>query len=221
MKLNSAATLIAFCLCSASANAGNVVSVVPSEPDKSAKYIFYMHGSAEESGGASDKYETAVEAIAESSVTVISEVRDDTDPMAYSLKIKSQVDRLVSSGVPPENITISGFSKGSIITLAAAGIINNPKLNYVLLAGCSESLNNKYGVDPTKTVGRVLSIYDSGDKKFGSCGEIIRTSDGLVFEEIVLDSGKGHKVFRIPKEKFIEQWRDPLVDWVDANSQIP
>lgn len=216
MKLNNAATLIAFFLCSASANAGSIVSDVPSEPDKSEKFIFYMHGSVEESEGATDKYDTAVEAIAESSAIVISEVRDDTDPNTYSLKLKAQVDRLISSGVPPENITISGFSKGSIIALAAAGAINNTKVNYVLLAGCSKLLNEKYAVDPTKAVGRILSIYDSGDEKFESCNGIVRAADGLIFEETDLDSGKGHKVFRIPKEKFIEQWRDPLVDWADA-----
>ena len=58
-----------------SLNAGNVISNIPAEPDASEKYIFYLHGSAEESEGTTDKYETATEAIAESSATVISEVR--------------------------------------------------------------------------------------------------------------------------------------------------
>jgi len=198
------------------AYAGGVVPKVPSNPDASEKYIFYLHGSVEEEEGSTEKYETAVEAVAESSATVISEVRGDTDPNAYAVKLKEQVDQLISKSVPPENITISGFSKGSIIALATASTINNPKVNYVLLAGCSEYLNDKYGVDPTKAVGRILSIYDSGDEKFESCDGIIKASDKLIFEETDLDSGKGHKVFRIPKEKFIEQWRDPLTDWAGA-----
>jgi len=169
-----------------------------------------------EEEGSTEKYETTVESIAEGSATVISEVRGDTDPNAYSIKLKEQVEKLVSKGVPPENITISGFSKGSIIALATAGAINNPKINYVLLAGCSENLNNKYGVDPSKAVGRLLSIYDSGDDKFGSCDGIIKSSDKLIFEQTDLDSGKGHNVFRIPKDKFIQQWRDPLTDWSGA-----
>ena len=192
---------------------GSVVSEVPSSPDASEKYIFYLHGSVEEEEGVTDKYETAVEAIAESSATVISEVRGDTDPNTYSMKLKEQVKKLLSKGVPAENITISGFSKGSIIALASAGTINNPKINFVLLAGCSEDLNNKYNIDPSKAIGRFLSIYDSGDEKFESCDGIIKSSEKLRFEEIDLDSGKGHKVFRIPKEKFIEQWRDPLTEW--------
>ena len=196
--------------------AGSVVSEVPANPDISGKYIFYLHGSVEEEEGSTEKYETAVESIAEGSATVISEVRGDTDPNAYSVKLKGHVEQLLTKGVPPENITISGFSKGSIIALASAGTINNPKINYVLLAGCSEDLNDKYGVDPSKAVGRILSVYDSGDDKYESCDGIIKSSDKLIFEETDLDSGKGHKVFRIPKEKFIEQWRDPLTDWADA-----
>ena len=203
-------------LITTSAHAGSVVSEVPANPDASEKYIFYLHGSVEEEEGSTEKYETAVESIAESSATVISEVRGDTDPNAYSVKLKEQVEKLLSKGVSPENITISGFSKGSIIALASAGTINNPKINYVLLAGCSDDLNDKYGVDPTKAAGRILSIYDSGDDKFESCDGIIKASDKVKFEETDLDSGKGHKVFRIPKEKFIEQWRDPLTDWAGA-----
>jgi hypothetical protein len=196
--------------------AGSVITEAPSNPDSSEKYIFYMHGSVEESEGSTEKYETAVEAIAESSATVISEVRDNTDPNTYAQKLKAQVDQLISKGVPPESITISGFSKGSIIALASAGIINNTNINYVLLAGCSRYLNEKYSIDPTKAVGRILSIYDSGDEKFESCEGIIEASDKLKFNETELYSGKGHKVFRIPKEKFIEQWRDPLIDWADG-----
>ena len=215
MKLN----IIIGCLffaCSTLLFAGDVISKAPSSPDTSEKYIFYMHGSVEEAEGSTEKYEAAVEAIAESSAIVISEVRDETDPNTYAEKLKIQVDGLISNGVPAKNISITGFSKGSIIALAAAGVILNPEVNYVLLAGCSDYLNGKYDVDPARAVGRILSIYDADDEKFGSCAGIVNSSDKVKFEEIELDSGKGHKLFRIPKEKFIEQWRDPLVDWVDG-----
>ena len=216
MKLKYTAFLITCFLLSSNTHAGSVASEVPLNPDTSKKYIFYLHGSVEESEGSTEKYEAAVEAIAESSATVISEVRGDTDPNTYSIKIKEQVDKLISKGVTANNITISGFSKGAIIALSSAGIINNPKINYVLLAGCSQYLNDKYDIDSTKAVGRILSIYDSDDEKFGSCDKTIKASKKIKFDEIELDSGKGHKVFRIPKEKFIEQWRDPLTDWAGA-----
>jgi hypothetical protein len=216
MKLNTIFLGIVYFTISLNVYAGSVVSEVPSEPDATGKYIFYLHGSVEESEGVTSKYETAVEAISESSATVIAEVRGDTEPNTYAEKIMTQVNQLISKGVPANNITISGFSKGSIIALTTSGLINNPNINYVLLAGCSEFLNEKYGVDPTKAVGRILSIYDSGDDKFESCDGMINSSNKVKFEETDLDSGKGHKVFRIPKDKFIEQWRDPLVDWAGA-----
>lgn len=192
-----------------------VMPEAPSNPDTSEKYVFYLHGSAEEQDGSSEKYDAAVEAISDGTDNVISEVRGDTNPNSYAEKIKKQVNLLISKGVAAKNITVSGFSKGSIIALATAGAINNPKVNYVLLAGCSEDLNDKYNVDSTKAAGRILSIYDSGDEKFESCEGTVKPSAKVKFEETDLDSGKGHKIFRIPKEKFIEQWRDPLIEWVN------
>ena len=216
MKLVTCIGSVFLLVCSASVFAGEIITDVPIKPDASAKYIFYLHGSVEEDEGSTGKYEAAVEAIAESDATVISEVRGDTDPNNYAEKLKGQVNMLITKGVPAKNITISGFSKGSIIALAASGVIKIAGINYVLLAGCSDSLNEKYSVDPKKAVGRILSIYDTDDNKYGSCSGIIEQSENVKFDETALDSGKGHKLFRIPKEKFIEQWRDPLVEWAGA-----
>jgi len=197
------------------AYAGDIVSEAPADPDAASKYVFYLHGSVEEADGETEKYTAAVEAIAEGDATVITEVRGDTDPNSYATKIKSQVAHLLGKGVPAKNIYVSGFSKGAVITLAAAGTINNSNINYILLAGCSEFLNEKYSVDPAKAVGRIFVIYDSEDEKYGSCDGTLTESDKLKLEETELDSGKGHKVFRVPKEKFISQWRDPMLEWID------
>ncbi len=45
---------------------------------------------------------------AESSAIVISEVREDTDPNTYAIKLKIQVDGLISKGVPAKNISVTG-----------------------------------------------------------------------------------------------------------------
>lgn len=215
MKLS--ATLVALSLVSLSwispASAAGIFDDVPSEIDTSKHYIFYLHGSTEEEEGSTEKYEAAVEAIAGGKNWVISEVRGDTDPNQYATKIKSQVTTLQQAGVPKRNITITGFSKGAIIALATAGVIQDPEQKYVLLAGCSEELNTKYSVDPAMARGRILAIYDKGDDKFGSCKGIVGKGDGVTLKEKKLNSGKGHALFRIPKDKFIAQWRDPLVSW--------
>ena len=183
-------------------------------PSPDDKFLFYLHGSVEESEGETEKYEMAIDEISSGSAQVISEIRGETDPNNYALKLKQQVEHLLSKGVPAKHITISGFSKGAVIALAAAGVISNPEINFVLLAGCSDYLNEKYDVVADKAVGRFLAIYDSEDDKFGSCSGIVKTENGTILEETELDSGKGHKVFRIPKEKYIEQWRDPLLSCI-------
>jgi len=210
---------IIYCVITAlliSACGGKTTTTVSDSLDPSAKYIFYLHGSAEEESGSSDKYRTAVQAIATGSAKVISEVRGYTEPNQYAKKIKQKINTLITKGVPAKNITVSGFSKGAIIAIAVAGEVNNAKVNYVLLAGCSMDLNDKYSIETDKVAGRILSVYDADDEKFGSCDGVISVSGKSKLEELELDSGKGHKLFRIPKEKFIEQWRDPLLEWAGA-----
>ena len=193
--------------------ASNIVEDVPDQVDASKRYIFYLHGSVEEDEGSTEKYEAAVEAIAGGKNVVISEVRGDTNPNQYAQAIKAQVVKLQKAGVAKRDITVTGFSKGAIIALAAAGEIQDPEMKYVLLAGCSDELNNKYSVDPGKARGRILAIYDADDNKFGSCRDIIQTGDGITLKEKKLNSGKGHALFRIPKDKFIDQWKGPLMKW--------
>jgi hypothetical protein len=205
--------LLAFVSSSQPVFAGNILEDVPESVDTKKIYVFYLHGSEEEEGDDTDKYDSAVEAIAGGKIVVISELRGDTDPHEYADKVKRQVEKLQKAGVPKKNITISGFSKGAVIALAVAGTIQDPDIKYVLLAGCSEFLNEKYSVDPSKAKGRILAIYDSGDDKYGSCKGIIHKSDGVVLKEKKLNSGKGHALFRIPKEKFSDQWSYPLVKW--------
>lgn len=216
MKLSIFAGLVAYVIFSMPVYAGNVLSDIPENPDPSAKYIFYVHGSAEETEGSTDKYEATVKAIAKGSATVISEVRGDTDPNTYAMKLKGQIDSLIGKGVPDKNISVSGYSKGAIISLATAGIVQNPRISYILLAGCSQSLNDKYSIDTNNLAGRILSIYDSADDKYGSCSKIVKKSGDVKFKETKLKTGKGHALFRISKDKFIKKWRDPLLKWAGA-----
>lgn len=208
-----AAMMVAISTGTGIAQAGNVLEELPDAIDSSKRYIFYLHGSAEEEEGETEKYEAAVDAIAGGKNVVISEVRGDTDPNEYAQKLKAQVEKLQQAGVAKRNITISGFSKGAVIALAAAGAIQDPEMKYVLLAGCADDLNSKYSVDPGKARGKILAIYDSDDDKFGSCDGTISKGDGITLKEKELNSGKGHALFRIPKDKFIDQWRNPLVKW--------
>ena len=119
---------------------------------------------------------------------------------------------LIKRGVPASHISVVGYSKGSLISQAVAEQVNNAKVNYVWLAGCSDT----YPLNQRNLKGRVLSIIDKNDFEFHSCNQktYIKKQQGLKFKEITLDSGLGHNLFRVPREKFTKLWQEPLKAWL-------
>jgi hypothetical protein len=196
--------------------AGSIQESIPSSPNIDSRYIFFLHGKIVEKKGdpatsrkyGDYEYKNMLKTFEESGFEVISEVRSSgTDIYDYSAKVAEDVDKLISSGVPAKNITVSGFSKGGRMTLVVSSLLGNKDINYVVLAGCRSSDIDNLDLSPS---GRVLSIYDSDDDKFESCAEIFSSGDkDLVSKEIVLDIGDGHGVFYNP----IDEWVKPLVSW--------
>ena len=137
----------------------------------------------------------------------------DSDALvqAYAAKVADQVNALLAKGVVPEDITVSGYSLGSMTTLVASGLIANPKVNFVLLAGCPVNTAIPVTIDYSKVKGRVLSITDTKDDKFGSCNG--RLPESVTYKEVVLNSGEGHAVFRLTDEKNLKLWKEPLAAW--------
>jgi hypothetical protein len=88
---------------------------------------------------------------------------------------------LLNAGVPPENITVVGFSKGGVLAILASSQFNNDRVKYVILAGsCAvDSLE----ADPSIVFhGQVISIYEASDKYSQSCQQIAdRSPQPLVF----------------------------------------
>ena len=84
----------------------------------------------------------------------------------------------------------------------------------MLLAGCPIRPAVQVDIDYSKVRGRVLAILDAKDDKYGSCREHFPA--GVVFQELVLNSGEGHAVFRLPEEKFLKLWKEPLVQWAQG-----
>ena len=196
--------------------AGSIQESIPSNPNLESRYLFFLHGKIVEKKGdparskkyGDYEYQDMLKAFEEAGFEVISEARGrGTDINDYSAKVAEDVDKLISSGVPAKNITISGFSKGGRMTLVVSSLLDNKNINYVVLAGCRSSDIDNLNLSPS---GRVLSIYDSDDDKFESCAEIFSTGgEGLVSKEIVLDIGDGHGVFYSP----IDEWVKPLISW--------
>lgn len=183
------------------------------------KHLIYMQGCCVKkmNGPVARDYQTIAQQLREAGFNVFFELRtadvtdSDEQAQAYAAKVARYVQELLAKGVAPEDITVSGFSLGSSTALVASGLIANPKVNYVLLAGCPMGANIRVTIDYTKVRGRVLSIVDSDDDKFGSCAG--RLPSGATFKEITLNSGEGHKVFRLSDESNIKLWKEPLEAW--------
>jgi len=213
--------LICFLFLSSPSFSGEVLQDLPTTINQSGKYIFFLHGNiVEEKGVASARskkfgfyeYKKILKVLAQQDFTVISEARDDdTKIQGYAKKIAGQVGSLIDNGVPPNNITVAGFSKGGKITLVTSSLINNKLVNYVVLAGCirkTKQFIEKFNLD---LKGRVLSIVDYRDDTFSSCEDMFnRSSAGLEHKELILKDGGGHGVFYTPKDI----WIKPMIDWI-------
>lgn len=179
------------------------------------KVLFYIHGSDMHGKSADHKnaknYNKIVSHLEGEGFEVVFEVRAERDAEAEAARTAKMVQDRISAGTAPEDIYVGGFSYGAMITLKAAGLIANDKVNFALFCGCSESPSVPVEIDYAAVKGRILSIVDSDDDKFGSCdGKLPNASD---FVEKTITSGKGHKIFKLGKDKFIQAWAPTFVDW--------
>lgn len=193
---------------------------IPSNIVKSAKYFLFLHNYYVEKNGpyGECKYFNILEAFAEKGFIVVSEIRTGkVVPCTYANKVVKQVNTLLKAGVPPQNITIAGHSKGAVISLCAASELENPNLNFVIMAGCEIAPIKKFKMYPdfNSLQGRILSIFAMSDKIANSCKKTFSmASNGFSSTEIKLESEEGHKLFFAP----VEIWISPTVDWIN-NSQ--
>ncbi len=199
------------------------LSVVPESPKVDAKYIIYLHGVGIEKVGiakANEDYNGVVKALEGRGFIVISEVRlPSTKVNEYGKKVAGQVMSLITKGVPPENITVVGYSKGGLITLWAAAAADNPKVNYVVLAGCVLKGSEHYDTYVNKVApqlkGRILSMFDTADPDRGTCKDFFAAAGNKVTnKEIKFETGEGHGLFRKP----VDQWMNPLTDWAGGKN---
>ncbi|XQF92006.1 alpha/beta hydrolase [Pseudoalteromonas espejiana] len=112
---------------------------------------------------------------------------EKTNPKKFALKLSNDVQKLISLGVKPQNISLVGFSRGGEITILASNNLQNPDINIILLASCASFMKNR---DIFKVYGKVFSIYETSDM-VGSCQFLINQSTNVgSFNEISISTGK-------------------------------
>jgi len=177
------------------------------------KHLFYLNGCCLNKVGVSG-YESMMKKLGKEGFKVNFEARYDDNYGAIefsSLEVADEVKKLIAGGTPPGDITVAGFSLGSVITMYAALAIDNPRVNYILLAGCPVHSPRHYDIDYAKIHGRVLSIIDQDDNRYGSCGN--KLSGATPFKEVTIRSGSGHKGFRLPGS--MQNWVKPMKAWIE------
>ena len=185
-------------------------------PAEGPRYVYYLHGKLIEDlgpAGVSPRfgaydYAGIIRAFDRAGLTVISEVRPkDTDPSAYADKIVAEIRNKLATGVPAENITIVGASKGSVIAMLVSTRLRANGVRYVFLANCNDWMERTFA---PRFTGDVLSIYEASDDIGQSCRPIAMRSAALKrFEEIRLDTGLGHGIVYRP----LSEWVGPTAAW--------
>lgn len=232
-RARAAAALVALALCgcvhvAAPARPGDrepapppgVLSSLPAPIDPAARYLLYFHPKIVEDQGLPAvspehgpyRYEEILGRFARAGFTVVSELRPkDADAREHATRGVAQVEALLAAGVAPGNILVVGASKGAYIASLVSHLARQPRLNVVLLAGCSAdtvAYMRGHGID---LHGNVLAIRDVADTRWaGSCAQVFAASPGLGrHDEIVLGVGSGHGIVFEP----LEAWVRPALAW--------
>ena len=176
------------------------------------------------------RYETTAisKAFADSGYNVISEIRPrNANEELYGKKIANAVNKLIDQGVKPGHIVVAGHSKGAVIAMISAGMISNPEVKYVVMAGCAlPSTTRLANVNPRQmylgfiekfapaSKGKMLSIFDKEDAEFQSCQEFGKVATEIKLLEQVVEtgapSGKGHAAFYSLDPK----WMSVVINWL-------
>jgi hypothetical protein len=203
-----------------SAPQGAVMYSVPESIDPNGKYVFYIHGKIMEEEGVDAvspqfgfyAFTNILAYLAQAGFTTIGEVRSGpTDVELYANLVTSQVKGLLKEGVPGENVTIVGFSKGGYITMLVSSKLAKPEINFVLIGICTEETIASPDIS---LAGRILSLYETSDEYGSSCRPLLDRSPGVMeFEEIIFETGKQHGAFYSADPL----WLDPVISWINAS----
>ena len=195
----------------------DILTDVPDLPDRSQRYLFYLHGLIIEEAGIRPKseehgyyeYQMILAELAKEGFTVISEARPkDTQIIPYAEKVAGQVKKLLARGIAPGNIIIVGASKGGIISAYVSSMLQERDLHYLFLAGLFEKCLTDKNL---KLYGNVLSIHDRSDTLSITPKEYFQRSEGLgQFKEIIVSLDIGHGLIYRP----YREWIDPFLKWL-------
>ncbi len=179
------------------------------------RYIIYLHARITEDEGRRPtdpefgvyEYDAILDSLRQPGVVVLSDQRPPSASSdSFATHVAQQVDSLLALGVPPESITVVGFSKGGWMAILASAKLQQPDVGFVFMGACGP-----WAFEPDLHVnGRMLSLYETSDTLGVSCEPMFanRTA-GSEYREVALSLGLGHGTFFRP----VAAWLDPVRAW--------
>jgi hypothetical protein len=188
-------------------------------------YIFFLHNRFLEEHSLTEahpehgraEYHEIIKAFEKEGIKVISEKRPgNVNARDYALKVKTQIDSLLSAGVEPNSITVIGTSKGGYIAQYVSTLANNPNLNFVFVASYRDSDIER--IPEINFCGNILTIYEKTDDYGVSALRRKETSTLQVnhFKEVELNTGLRHGFLFKP----LQEWIEPSVQWAKQNYEL-
>lgn len=175
---------------------------MPDTINQNSNYLFFFHNYYVEMNGTDGdcKFIDLLRNFTDKGFVVVSQLRNPDMPLtSYANEAAEQIQAILNAGVPPANITVSGHSKGGVIALNVAALLQQPDIKYVILAGCGITPLAHMYPDPLQIKGTFLSLYANSDKIAASCSAILSpVFQGVTTMELILDSPEGHRLFFEP-----------------------
>jgi CubicO group peptidase (beta-lactamase class C family) len=190
-------------------------------PASSSRYLIYLHGRIVEEQGrrpthadfGTYQYDAILDSLRQAGFTVLSEQRPPGIAVdTFASRLVRQVDSLLQLGVPPQAISVIGFSRGGAIALLASSRLRNPAITFVFMGACGDWAFERADI---RVTGRLLSIYETSDTLGASCAPLFaRRGPGSETREVPLSLGLGHGTFFQPRSA----WLRPALAWARGNA---
>jgi hypothetical protein len=190
-------------------------------PAPSPRYVIYLHARiVEEQGRRAThpefgpyEYDAILDSLRQSGFTVLSEQRPPGISVdTFATALIGRIDSLVQHGVPPQAITVIGFSRGGAIAILASSSLQNPEISFVFMGACGSWAFDRPDI---RVTGRLLSIYETSDSMGVSCAPLFaRRGAGSEVRELPVSLGLGHGTFFQPRAA----WLAPALAWARGRS---
>lgn len=186
------------------------------------RYLFFLHNRFLETHDLNDKhpeygrteYREIINVFEKAGLNVISEQRKgNVNAREYAATVITQIDSLISGGVPVDHITVAGTSKGGYIAQYVSTMANLSDLNFVFVASYQES--DLQNIPEINFCGNILNIYERSDPYGASAKARLKNSTCEIknFKEIELNTGQGHGFLFRP----LEEWIKPTISWAKGD----